>query len=102
MQGVLATSRALGDYPLKDQKVIVCEPDILSFQLDKNPPDFAILGLSQLFNLLLIHGIKIFLSSFLIFVKNYLKFSVRIRVDRPDPSPTFSKYSESEYHGQLL
>ena len=44
VQGVLATSRALGDYPLKDQKVIVCEPDILSFQLNKNPPDFAILG----------------------------------------------------------
>ena len=37
VQGVLATSRALGDYPLKDQKVIVCEPDILSFQLNKNP-----------------------------------------------------------------
>ena len=44
VQGVLATSRALGDYPLKDQKVIVCEPDILSFQLKKNPPDFAILA----------------------------------------------------------
>ena len=34
----------MGDYPLKDQKVIVCEPDILSFQLDKNPPDFAVLA----------------------------------------------------------
>ena len=44
VQGVLATSRALGDYPLKDQKEIVCEPDILSFQLNKNPPDFAILA----------------------------------------------------------
>merc|ERR1712241_68795 len=44
VQGVLATSRALGDYPLKDQKVVVCEPDVLSFQLNKNPPDFAILA----------------------------------------------------------
>ena len=44
VQGVLATSRALGDYPLKDQKVVVCEPDVLSFQLDKTIPEFAILA----------------------------------------------------------
>jgi len=46
VQGVLATSRALGDYPLKDRKVVVSEPDVLSFQLSKEPhlrPEFAIL-----------------------------------------------------------
>ena len=46
VQGVLATSRALGDYPLKDQKVVVCEPDVLSFEFraKNNLPDFAILA----------------------------------------------------------
>jgi protein phosphatase 1L len=44
VQGVLATSRAMGDYPLKDKRVVICEPDILSFNLDKNPPDFAVLA----------------------------------------------------------
>jgi len=44
VQGVLATSRALGDYPLKDQKVVVCEPDVLSFQLDETSPHFAVLA----------------------------------------------------------
>jgi protein phosphatase 1L len=46
VQGVLATSRALGDYPLKDRKVVVSEPDVLSFHLSAEPhlrPDFAIL-----------------------------------------------------------
>ena len=50
VQGVLATSRAMGDYPLKDQKVIVCEPDILSFQLAKIPPDFAIMATDGLWD----------------------------------------------------
>ena len=50
VQGVLATSRALGDYPLKDQKVLVCEPDILSFQLGKIPPDFAIMATDGLWD----------------------------------------------------
>ena len=48
VQGVLATSRALGDYPLKDQKVVVCEPDILSFQLDQ--ADFAIMATDGLWD----------------------------------------------------
>jgi protein phosphatase 1L len=46
VQGVLATSRALGDYPLKERKVIVCEPDVLSFKLSSEPhlrPEFAVL-----------------------------------------------------------
>ncbi len=44
VQGVLATSRALGDFPLKDRKFVVCEPDVLSFRLDVDEPDFAILA----------------------------------------------------------
>jgi protein phosphatase 1L len=32
VQGILATSRALGDFPLKDKNLITCEPDILSFR----------------------------------------------------------------------
>ena len=39
-----------GDYPLKDQKVLVCEPDILSFQLNKIPPDFAIMATDGLWD----------------------------------------------------
>merc|ERR1712012_537652 len=33
VMGVLATSRALGDYPLKEKKVVVSDPDILSFNI---------------------------------------------------------------------
>lgn len=31
--GILATSRALGDYPLKDKNLVIANPDILSFDL---------------------------------------------------------------------
>lgn len=31
--GVLATSRALGDYPLKDRRLLVAQPDVLTFDL---------------------------------------------------------------------
>ena len=44
VQGILATSRAMGDFPLKDKKVITCEPDILSFRLKKMESEFAILA----------------------------------------------------------
>ena len=45
VQGILATSRALGDYPLKDQKLITAEPDVLHFDLAKvRAPRFAILA----------------------------------------------------------
>lgn len=33
--GILATSRALGDFPLKEKRLITCEPDVLSFDLNK-------------------------------------------------------------------
>ena len=57
VNGVLATSRALGDYPLKvlqrtsiysikydffqDKKVVVSDPDILSFSLQEHKMEFA-------------------------------------------------------------
>ena len=44
VQGILATSRALGDFPLKNKKVVTSEPDILSFDTTKLNADFAILA----------------------------------------------------------
>ena len=44
VQGILATSRAMGDFPLKDKNLITCEPDILSFRLKKLDSEFAILA----------------------------------------------------------
>merc|ERR1719153_1706418 len=41
VMGVLATSRALGDYPLKDKKVVVSEPDVLSFSLKDHKMELA-------------------------------------------------------------
>lgn len=32
--GILATSRALGDYPLKEKKLVIADPDILTFDLN--------------------------------------------------------------------
>lgn len=32
VEGSLATSRSLGDYPLKQKKVIIAEPDITSLK----------------------------------------------------------------------
>ncbi|OXU30116.1 hypothetical protein TSAR_003792 [Trichomalopsis sarcophagae] len=42
--GILATSRALGDYPLKDKKFVIAEPDILTFDLDDHNPMFLVLA----------------------------------------------------------
>lgn len=42
--GVLATSWALGDYPLKDKKLIIADPDILTFDLNDHEPMFIILA----------------------------------------------------------
>ncbi|CAH1954044.1 unnamed protein product [Acanthoscelides obtectus] len=42
--GILATSRALGDYPLKDKKLVIADPDILTFDLDDHKPMFLILA----------------------------------------------------------
>lgn len=42
--GILATSRALGDYPLKDKKLVIADPDILTFDLSDHKPLFIILA----------------------------------------------------------
>jgi protein phosphatase 1L len=42
--GILATSRALGDYPLKDRKLVIADPDILTFDLADHKPLFLILA----------------------------------------------------------
>ena len=42
--GILATSRALGDYPLKEKKFITADPDILTFDLNEVQPQFIILA----------------------------------------------------------
>lgn len=42
--GILATSRALGDYPLKYKNFVIADPDILSFDLKYHKPQFIILA----------------------------------------------------------
>lgn len=42
--GILATSRALGDYPLKDRKLVIADPDILTFELGDHRPEFIVLA----------------------------------------------------------
>lgn len=48
--GILATSRALGDYPLKEKKFVVAEPDILNFNLKDVQPKFIILATDGLWD----------------------------------------------------
>ena len=50
MAGVLATSRALGDYPLKDRNLVIAEPDVLTFDLSKTMPKFVILATDGLWD----------------------------------------------------
>lgn len=49
--GILATSRALGDYPLKDKKLIIADPDILTFDLKDHKPQFLILASDGLWDI---------------------------------------------------
>lgn len=42
--GVLATSRALGDYPLKEKQFVIANPDVLTFDLSHHDPQFIILA----------------------------------------------------------
>uniref|UniRef100_A0A665U9W6 Protein phosphatase 1L n=1 Tax=Echeneis naucrates TaxID=173247 RepID=A0A665U9W6_ECHNA len=44
VQGILAMSRSLGDYPLKNLNVVIPDPDIMSFDLNKLDPEFMILA----------------------------------------------------------
>ncbi|XP_077467162.1 protein phosphatase, Mg2+/Mn2+ dependent, 1Lb [Stigmatopora argus] len=44
VQGILAMSRSLGDYTLKNLNVVIPDPDVLSFDLSKLQPEFMILA----------------------------------------------------------
>lgn len=48
--GILATSRAMGDYPLKEKNLVIAEPDILSFDLVDHRPMFLILATDGLWD----------------------------------------------------
>lgn len=48
--GILATSRAMGDYPLKDKKLVIADPDILTFDLTDHKPRFVILATDGLWD----------------------------------------------------
>ena len=48
--GVLATSRAMGDYPLKDKNLVIAQPDIITFDLTKNEAQFLILATDGLWD----------------------------------------------------
>ena len=48
--GVLATSRALGDYPLKEKNFVIAEPDILNFHFSEIEPRFMILATDGLWD----------------------------------------------------
>lgn len=48
--GILATSRALGDYPLKEKNLVIADPDILSFDLIDHRPMFLILATDGLWD----------------------------------------------------
>ncbi|XP_067624509.1 protein phosphatase 1L isoform X2 [Eurosta solidaginis] len=48
--GILATSRALGDYPLKDKNLVIANPDILTFDLNDHKPTFLIFATDGLWD----------------------------------------------------
>jgi len=48
--GVLAMSRALGDYPLKENDIVIATPDILTFDLNSIRPRFIILATDGLWD----------------------------------------------------
>lgn len=50
VQGILAVSRAMGDFPLKERNYITSEPDILTFNLARLGADFAILATDGLWD----------------------------------------------------
>ena len=48
--GVLATSRAIGDFPLKDRNFLIADPDIQIFNLGDIQPQFLILATDGLWD----------------------------------------------------
>jgi len=49
--GVLAMSRALGDYPLKENNIVIANPDVLTFNLIDIQPRFMILATDGLWDM---------------------------------------------------
>lgn len=49
--GILATSRALGDYPLKVRKLVIADPDILTFDLSNHRPQFLMFASDGLWDM---------------------------------------------------
>lgn len=49
--GILATSRALGDYPLKDRNLVIADPDILTFDLSNHRPQFLMFASDGLWDM---------------------------------------------------
>ncbi|CAO1356927.1 unnamed protein product [Diamesa tonsa] len=50
VEGSLATSRSLGDYPLKQKKVIIADPEIKTFKFSDHKPKFIILASDGIFD----------------------------------------------------
>lgn len=44
VNGVLAVSRAIGDYPLKPDRLVIADPDILTFDLNELKPRFMVMA----------------------------------------------------------
>lgn len=44
VNGILAVSRALGDYPLKTDRLVIPDPDILTFDLNELKPQFIVMA----------------------------------------------------------
>ncbi|XP_022697979.1 protein phosphatase 1L-like isoform X1 [Varroa jacobsoni] len=49
--GILATSRAIGDHPLKDRNLVTAEPDILTFNLTQQQGSFIVLASDGLWDI---------------------------------------------------
>jgi len=50
VSGILAMSRALGDYTLKHSKYVIADPDIRTFELDGDIPEFIVLATDGLWD----------------------------------------------------
>lgn len=59
--GILATSRALGDYPLKFKNLVIADPDILTFDLNDHKPHFIILASDGLWDTFTNEEVRYFL-----------------------------------------
>lgn len=65
VQGILATSRALGDLPLKEEGFLTSEPDVLSFNLAEITPEVALLASDGLWDTMSNEAAASYLSKYL-------------------------------------